>query len=348
MPHRLSRNADATRFTSALPALAELAAIEWDRGNEYFSPTSFQISHVQAGTGANNMIPGRDRRAVQLPLLDRVDRRAAEGARARGARRARRRLRADVDAVGAAVPLAARAASSTCSATRSRPSPASRRRSRRAAARPTAASSPRVSREVVEFGPVSASIHAIDEHVRLADIAPLSAVYEQPSPIARLSRSSFAPAHSRSAFFDLFVTVVFVLRGDTIGRRPMQILLLSMPDSFEHTPTIAVRMPNGALASLAANVDPHHHVAVADLVLAQSSVRRHGRAPGPRPRSPDVVGLSVMTFQRSTARRIISLIRSMQAGRPHRRRRLRPEPGARGVDAPATSAWTSSSAAKAT
>ena len=42
----------------ALPALAELAAIEWDRGNEYFAPTSFQIAHVQAGAGANNVIPG--------------------------------------------------------------------------------------------------------------------------------------------------------------------------------------------------------------------------------------------------------------------------------------------------
>jgi succinyl-diaminopimelate desuccinylase len=36
----------------------------------------------------------------------------------------------------------------------------------------------RISREVVEFGPVNKSIHAIDEHVRLADIDPLSAVYE--------------------------------------------------------------------------------------------------------------------------------------------------------------------------
>ena len=36
-----------------------------------------------------------------------------------------------------------------------------------------------VAREVVEFGPVSASIHGIDEHVRLADIAPLSRVYQQ-------------------------------------------------------------------------------------------------------------------------------------------------------------------------
>lgn len=40
-----------------LPALAELAAIEWDRGNDYFPPTSFQISNINAGTGANNVIP---------------------------------------------------------------------------------------------------------------------------------------------------------------------------------------------------------------------------------------------------------------------------------------------------
>ena len=72
----------------------------------------------------------------------------------------------------------------------------------------------------------------------------------------------------------------------------MNVLLLSMPDSFEHMPSIAIRMPNGALASLAGNVDAHHHVAIADLILVQSSVRStverlvHGL-------EPDVVGLSV-------------------------------------------------------
>ena len=89
----------------------------------------------------------------------------------------------------------------------------------------------------------------------------------------------------------------------------MQILLLSMPDSFEHTPPIAIRMPNLALASLAGNVDAHHRVAVADLVLAQGAI-----APTIEhlltSLNPDVVGLSVMTFQRSTARRIIAKIRS--------------------------------------
>ncbi len=65
----------------------------------------------------------------------------------------------------------------------------------------------------------------------------------------------------------------------------MNVLLLSMPDSFEHTPTLAMRMPNGALASLAGNVDPHHRVAIADLVLVQSSVRRTIEAPRGRARS---------------------------------------------------------------
>jgi radical SAM superfamily enzyme YgiQ (UPF0313 family) len=91
----------------------------------------------------------------------------------------------------------------------------------------------------------------------------------------------------------------------------MNVLLLSMPDSFEHTPSLTMRMPNGALASLAGNVDPHHRVAIADLVLAQHDV------PGTVSRllaeyKPDVVGLSVMTFQRKTARRIAALVRALR------------------------------------
>jgi radical SAM superfamily enzyme YgiQ (UPF0313 family) len=93
----------------------------------------------------------------------------------------------------------------------------------------------------------------------------------------------------------------------------MQILLLSMPDSFEHTPTLAVRMPNGGLASLAGNVDVHHKVAIADLVLAQSAVQATVVRLVDQ-LQPQLVGLSVMTFQRSTARRIISLIRSLKPG----------------------------------
>jgi succinyl-diaminopimelate desuccinylase len=42
----------------AAPALAELIRMEWDQGNAHFPPTSFQISNLQAGTGAENIIPG--------------------------------------------------------------------------------------------------------------------------------------------------------------------------------------------------------------------------------------------------------------------------------------------------
>ena len=91
----------------------------------------------------------------------------------------------------------------------------------------------------------------------------------------------------------------------------MKVLLLSMPDSFEHMPPIVVRMPNGALASLAGNLDPHHDVAVADLILVQSTVRQTvERLIGSF--SPDVVGLSVMTFQRATAFKIARLIKSLR------------------------------------
>src|SRR5690349_1467606 len=84
-----------------------------------------------------------------------------------------------------------------------------------------------------------------------------------------------------------------------------------MPDSFEHTPALSMRMPNGALASLAGNLDPEHDVAIADLVLAQGVVVETVTRLV-RDRAPDVVGLSVMTFQRQTAFRIIQLIRRLR------------------------------------
>src|SRR6202022_3884028 len=99
-------------------------------------------------------------------------------------------------------------------------------------------------------------------------------------------------------------------RGRHHGGAAMNLLLLSMPDSFEHMPTVAVRMPNGALASLAANVDRHHRVAIADLVLVQSHVNRTIERLL-REFRPDVDGLSIMTFQRPTAFKIARLIRAL-------------------------------------
>jgi anaerobic magnesium-protoporphyrin IX monomethyl ester cyclase len=91
----------------------------------------------------------------------------------------------------------------------------------------------------------------------------------------------------------------------------MNVLLLSMPDSFEHMPPVAIRMPNGALTSLAGNVDSHHQVAVADLILKHPEVRETVTQLV-RETNPKVVGLSVMTFQRRTAARIIDLIRTLK------------------------------------
>ena len=90
----------------------------------------------------------------------------------------------------------------------------------------------------------------------------------------------------------------------------MNILLLSMPDSFEHTSTVTMRMPNGALGSLAGNLDPHHRVAVADLILVQSHISATVRRLLEDIR-PDIVGLSIMTFQRRTARGIAGLVRRL-------------------------------------
>src|SRR5262245_11844070 len=96
-------------------------------------------------------------------------------------------------------------------------------------------------------------------------------------------------------------------------RHRMDILLASMPDAFEHMPTVGIRMPNGALTSLAGNVDPHHRVAVADLVLVPDRVRETV-ARLVRDLEPELVGLSVMTFQRRTALRLIQLARGLRPG----------------------------------
>ena len=93
----------------------------------------------------------------------------------------------------------------------------------------------------------------------------------------------------------------------------MNVLLFSMPDSFEHTAPVAICIPNAALTSLAGNLDAHHRVAVADLVLAQGRVgetvdrlvREH---------EPDLIGLSVMTFQRRSAFRLVERLRRLRPG----------------------------------
>jgi succinyl-diaminopimelate desuccinylase len=163
---------------SALPALAALAATEWDRGNEYFSPTSFQIAQVRAGAGAVNTIPG----SLEVLFNFRFSTEStAEGLKTRVA--------SVLDAHGVDYDLTwslsgnpflsvrGGLVNSLSAAVESNTgvTPALSTTGGTSDGRFLAA----IAREVVEFGPVSASIHGIDEHVRLADIAPLSGIYEQ-------------------------------------------------------------------------------------------------------------------------------------------------------------------------
>jgi succinyl-diaminopimelate desuccinylase len=162
----------------ALPVLAALAAIEWDRGNEYFSPTSFQISDVHAGTGANNTIPGSmtvsfnfrfSTESTEESLMSRVHavldahdldydlQWALSGAPFLSPR-------------GGLVDIVSRAVRTVTGVAPELSTSGGTSDGRFLAT---------VSREVVELGPLSASIHGIDEHVKLADIAPLSQIFEQ-------------------------------------------------------------------------------------------------------------------------------------------------------------------------
>jgi len=160
----------------ALPALAELAATEWDRGNEYFSPTSFQISDIHAGTGANNTIPG----SMDVLFNFRFSTASTEDG-------LKQRVHAVLDAHdleydlqwalsgppflsprGGLVDIVSEAVRTITGVTPELSTSGGTSDGRFLAA---------VSRQVIEFGPVSASIHGIDEHVALADIAPLSHVY---------------------------------------------------------------------------------------------------------------------------------------------------------------------------
>ncbi|WP_018231143.1 succinyl-diaminopimelate desuccinylase [Thioalkalivibrio thiocyanodenitrificans] len=162
----------------ALPALTELAGIEWDRGNEHFPATSFQIAGIQAGTGAENVIPGE--LAVTFNLRFSTEQ-TDEGIRAR----VHQVLDAhDLDyaltwrlsghpfltAEGELVE-AARAAIREITGHDTELSTAGGTSDGRFIA-PTGA-------QVVELGPVNASIHKIDEHVRVEDLDVLSRVYAE-------------------------------------------------------------------------------------------------------------------------------------------------------------------------
>ena len=160
----------------ALPALAELAAIEWDRGNDFFQPTSFQISNVHGGTGASNVIPGNvvidfnfrfctesTAEGLQQRVKDVLDRHGLEYTLdwVVGGLPFLTTPGTLVDAVRAAI-LAETGITTALSTT---------------GGTSDGRFIAKICPQVIELGPPNATIHKIDEHLRVADIEPLTQIY---------------------------------------------------------------------------------------------------------------------------------------------------------------------------
>jgi succinyl-diaminopimelate desuccinylase len=160
------------------PALAELAGRSWDQGNEHFQPTSFQVSNLNAGTGAPNVIPGE--------LKARFNLRYAPVQTVAGLKRSveevleRHRVRYTLDWFHSGEPFYTRPGKLVAEVS--------------AAVSKVSGRTPQLSTsggtsdgrfiavmgaEVVELGVPNPSIHKVNEHVRLADIDALHAMYLQ-------------------------------------------------------------------------------------------------------------------------------------------------------------------------
>ncbi|UTH74638.1 succinyl-diaminopimelate desuccinylase [Chromobacterium sp. IIBBL 290-4] len=158
------------------PALAELAATRWDEGNAFFPPTSWQVSNIQAGTGATNVIPGH----CELLFNFRFSPEST-------AESLKERVYQILDHHGLSYELhwqlsgqpfitppgaltealsAAIAAVADAKAELSTTGGTSDGRFIK-----------RIARELVEFGPINATIHKLNECVAVEDIEPLSEIY---------------------------------------------------------------------------------------------------------------------------------------------------------------------------
>ncbi len=162
----------------AAPLLEELTSMEWDRGNDFFPPTSFQISNINAGTGATNVTPGE----LEILFNFRFSTEVTE-------EQLRRRVEETVAAHGIDHELewslsghpyltpagelveAARSAIGQTTGLEAQLSTSGGTSDGRFIA-PTGA-------QVVELGPLNATIHQIDERVGTEDLEQLSGIYER-------------------------------------------------------------------------------------------------------------------------------------------------------------------------
>jgi succinyl-diaminopimelate desuccinylase len=158
------------------PALAELASTEWDRGNEAFPPTSFQVSNLNAGIGVENVSPG----AVVMLCNFRFSTASTEASlRARFEQLLRRHgLDYELDWT-----LGGRPFLSTQGRLREAVLRAAQTHAGRVPQLSTAGGTSDgrfiidICPEVIEFGPVNASIHKLNEHIELAALEQLPKIY---------------------------------------------------------------------------------------------------------------------------------------------------------------------------
>jgi succinyl-diaminopimelate desuccinylase len=159
-------------------ALAELARTQWDEGNEHFPPTTWQVSNINAGTGANNVIPGEVRvkfnfRFSTASTLESLQTRVV-GILDRHGLQYDLEWRYDgrpfltkpgdlVEAVGRAI--------KTVTGVDTKLSTSGGTSDGRFIAD--------ICPQVVEFGPTNATIHKVNECIAVVDIEPLSRIYEQ-------------------------------------------------------------------------------------------------------------------------------------------------------------------------
>ena len=160
----------------AAPALAELVATEWDRGNAYFPATSWQVSNIHAGTGAGNVIPGELVVDFNFRFCTESTPRSLQDRLEAMLRRHGLEFRIDwtlggepfLTPVGTLSAALADSIRATTGVTTELSTTGGTSDGRFIS---------RICNQVVEFGPVNASIHKIDEHVEISSLDVLKDVY---------------------------------------------------------------------------------------------------------------------------------------------------------------------------
>jgi succinyl-diaminopimelate desuccinylase len=162
----------------AMPALAELAAIEWDQGNEYYLPTSWQMSNIHAGTGASNVIPGECIVDFNFRFATSS---TVEGLQ-KGVHSVLDKHGLDYDlkwTVGGLPFLTPRGSLSEALSSAIKAETGIDTELSTTGGTSDGRFIAQICPQVVEFGPTNASIHKIDEHIAVSEIEPLKNIYRR-------------------------------------------------------------------------------------------------------------------------------------------------------------------------